>query len=56
MPKFTIEWIEECWYTMDVEGDSVGQVFDDFESGVHDMVNGKFYHVELQDSVTVVPV
>jgi len=56
MPKFTIEWTEECWYTMGVEGDSVEQVLDDFHAGVYDMGNGKNYHVEIQDSVTVVPV
>lgn len=56
MAKFTIEWTEESWYTMTVEGDSEEQVLDDFWQGVYDMSNGKNYHVEIQDSVTVVPV
>lgn len=53
MPKFTIEWTEECWFTMNVEGDSVEQVLDDFHGGVYDMSNGYNYHVEIQDSVEV---
>jgi len=53
MPRFTIEWTEECWYTMTVEGDNEDQVLDDFHAGVYDMGNGKNYHVEIQDSVEV---
>ena len=53
MPKFIIEWTEELWYSMEVEGDNREQVLDDFHGGVYDMSNGKNYHVELQDSVTV---
>ena len=51
--KFTIYWTENCHYRMDVEGDSIEQVLDDFHGGVYDMSNGKNYHVELQDSVEV---
>ena len=53
MPKFIIEWTEELWYSMEVEGDSREQVLDDFHDGVYDMSNAKNYHAEMQDSVTV---
>jgi hypothetical protein len=38
---------------MEVEGDSVEQVLDDFHAGVYDMGNGTNYDVELEDSVEV---
>ena len=56
MPKFTIYWTENCFYTMNVEGDSVEQVLDDFHAGVYDMGNGHNYGVEMEDSIEVVQV
>lgn len=53
MAKFTIWWTENCHYRMEVEGDSVEQVLDDFHGGVYDMSNGNNYDVELEDSVEV---
>jgi hypothetical protein len=53
MPKFRIEWTEEFWYALEVEGESKEQVLDKFHKHEYDFDDADGLGAELQDSVTV---
>jgi hypothetical protein len=53
MPKFRIEWTEEFWYSLEVEGESEEEVLDKFHFQEYDFDDAISLGAELQDSVTV---
>jgi hypothetical protein len=53
MPKFRIEWTEEFWYALEVEGESREEVLDKFHKHEYDFDDADNLGAELQDSITV---
>jgi hypothetical protein len=53
MPKFRIEWTEEFWYSLEVEGESKEEVLDKFHFQEYDFDDAVSLGAELQDSITV---
>jgi hypothetical protein len=53
MPKYRIEWTEEFWYAMEVEGESKQDALDKFYKHDYDFGDAEPLGAELQDSITV---
>ena len=53
MNKYRIEWTEEYWYSMEVEGESREEVLDKFHQLEYDFGDAEMIGSEMQDSITL---